>query len=149
MLEDATNMSNADAGQAQRSDGTSAAGAPRDLRLPSALIRTALSSEQSLMSWIRTSVSLYTFGISITQFFHYLADKQGGSELSGGPRRLGFALICVGMAALALGLFEYVRWNKSLKEQGLPKASLTRYPVYSALALLLIGIAALFFITVQ
>ena len=33
--------------------------APRDLRLPAALVRTALSSEQTLMSWVRTSLSLF------------------------------------------------------------------------------------------
>jgi len=148
MPEDDTNMSNADAGQTQRGGEPSAAATERDLRLPSALVRTALSSEQSLMSWIRTSISLYTFGISITKFFQYLAEE-GGSDLSAGPRRLGFGLICVGMLAMALGLIEYVRWDRSLKAQGLPKSSLTRYPVYSAIALLVIGVAALFFITVQ
>ena len=49
---------------------------PRDLRVPAALVRTALSSEQTLMSWVRTSLSLFTFGFSIAQFFCYLEQQQ-------------------------------------------------------------------------
>ena len=39
---------------------------PRDLRVPAALVRMALSSEQTLMSWVRTSLSMFTFGFSTT-----------------------------------------------------------------------------------
>ena len=82
------------------------AGSPRDLRLPAALVRTALSSEQTLMSWVRTSLSLFTFGFSITQFFHFLALKQEDPEFSAGPRRLGISLICVGILVLVLAVVD-------------------------------------------
>jgi len=116
---------------------------PRDLRIPAALVRTAFSSEQSLMSWIRTCLSLFTFGFSITQFFQYLEQKQEVIRLSAGPRRLGLALVCVGILALSLALVEHVQRIRSMKEQGLPPKTSSFLPIGSALALLAIGIAAL------
>ena len=44
----------------------------KDLRVVAALVRTAFASEQTLMSWMRTSVSLFAFGIAIVQFFQFV-----------------------------------------------------------------------------
>ena len=54
--------------------------APRDLRLPGALVRTALSSEQTLMSWVRTALSMVSFGFAIAQFFFFLEQNQGAED---------------------------------------------------------------------
>jgi putative membrane protein len=115
---------------------------PRDLRLPAALVRTALSAEQTLMSWVRTSLSLFTFGFSIAQFFQYLAG-QTEAGLSENPRRLGIALILLGILTLILAIFEHVRTIRRLKEEGLPPDSRSPLPIGSAAALLVIGITAL------
>ena len=37
-----------------------------------AVVRTAYSSERSLKAWMRTAVSLYTFGFAIAKFFDYV-----------------------------------------------------------------------------
>ena len=120
-----------------------AAKVPTDLRLRGALVRTAFSSEQTLMSWVRTSVSLFTFGFSITQFFHYLDEQQGGTPLSTGPRRLGLTLICLGILALALSMVEHIQRLRKMQEQGMPRISQYLLPIASAGAFLLIGIGAL------
>lgn len=116
---------------------------PVDLRYPAALVRTALSSEQTLMSWVRSSLSLFTFGFSITQFFYFLAQNQNDSELSAGPRRLGISLIVVGIVVLLLGLFEHLKRIRHLKEQGLPKDAGSFLPIGSTAAILTIGVVAL------
>ena len=90
----------------------------RDLRLPGALVRTALSAEQTLMSWVRTALSLFTFGFSIVQFFFYLATQQQSTELSAGPRRLGLTLIAVGIFVLLLAVAEYVQRLRRLRPAG-------------------------------
>jgi len=125
-----------------------AADAPTDLRIAAALVRTAFSSEQTLMSWVRTSVSLFTFGFSITQFFYYLETQQGGSQLPAGPRRLGLALIGVGVVALVLAIIEHVARLRQMREQGL-KMSRFLLPIGSAAVLLAIGIAALVFVALN
>ena len=116
---------------------------PEDLRLLGALVRTAFSSEQTLMSWMRTAVSLFTFGFSISQFFHYLDKQQGGAILSAGPRRLGLALICLGVLALALAMFEHLHRLRALQRLGMPKISQYLLPLGSAAIFLVIGIIAL------
>ena len=116
---------------------------PRDMRLPAALVRTALSSEQTLMSWVRTSLSLFTFGFSITQFFYYLEQQQEDSHFSAGPRRLGISLIGVGILVLILAMVEHVQRLRKMREQGLPSDSGSFLPIGSAGAILAIGIVAL------
>ena len=115
---------------------------PTDLRLLGALARTAFSSEQTLMSWIRTALSLFTFGFSISQFFRFLEQQQGISEVSAAPRQLGISLICVGIVALALATIEHVLRVRELKTRGLPKNAVSLVPVCSAAGLLVMGIAA-------
>lgn len=122
---------------------TDAAEAPRDLRLSAALVRTALSSEQTLMSWVRTSVSLFTFGFSIAKFFQYLAVEQQNTELSAGPRRLGISLICVGLLVLVLAVADHVRMIQQIRREGLPADSGSFLPLGSAVALLALGIVGL------
>jgi putative membrane protein len=116
---------------------------PRDLRLPGALVRTALSAEQTLMSWVRTALSLFTFGFSIVQFFFFLASQQESTELSAGPRRLGLTLIVVGVSVLLMAVVEYVQRLRRLREAGLPADSTSFLPLGSAAGLLVIGLAAL------
>jgi putative membrane protein len=123
-------------------ENTDTAKAPMDLRLLGSLVRTAFSSEQSLMSWTRTSVSLFTFGFSIAKFFQYLAKEQGGSQFSAGPRRMGIALICVGILALVLAMVEHVHRLRILRAQGLPRISQYLLPLGTAVGLLVIGIVA-------
>ena len=115
---------------------------PKDLRLPAALVRTALSSEQTLMSWIRTSLSLFTFGFSITQFFYYLEQQEEGVQISAGPRRMGFALVCVGIVVLLMAMVEHVLRLRKMTKQGLPANAVSFLPFGSAVALFVIGIAA-------
>jgi len=116
--------------------------APKDLRIPAALVRTFLSSEQTLMSWIRTSLSMITFGFSIAKFFNYLEERQEGSQISDAPEQLGLSLICVGILVVLLAIIEHVLRYRSMKKQGLPADSVSFLPFGSAVALLVIGIAA-------
>jgi putative membrane protein len=101
------------------------------------------------MSWIRTSVSLYTFGFAITQFFYYMARQQDSAQLSTGPRLLGLALVATGILAILLGTFEHFVRIRSLRESGLPTNVQFYLPLGSAVAFLLIGIAVLVAISVN
>lgn len=126
----------------KKAETTPDAQKPQDLRLPAALVRTALSSEQTLMSWVRTSLSLFTFGFSIAQFFQYLAG-QTEAGLSENPRRLGIALILVGIIVLIVAIVEHVQRIRRLDERGLPPDSKSFLPLGSAAAFLVIGLTAL------
>ena len=112
-----------------------------------ALVRTAFSSGRSLMSWIRTSISLYGFGFSISKFIDYLELQQQGTHFSAGLHRLGIALIFMGVVALALAIAEHWQRVRRMRKLGLPPESPVLLPVAAAGVLIGIGLATLITIT--
>jgi putative membrane protein len=72
-------------------------------------IRTRLSMERTLMSWVRTGVSLIGFGFTIVQFFQRLADMPGvqAARRPAAPRTLGLMLIGAGVIAMAISGWQY------------------------------------------
>lgn len=107
--------------------------------------RTRLAADRTLMAWIRTSVSMISFGFTIFKFFMYLRES---NVLSGqlpmyGPRNLGLGLVGLGTLLLALAILEYFVYQRSLsKRTGQP------FPLSTALIasilISFIGILALF-----
>jgi putative membrane protein len=106
-----------------------------------ALVRTSYSSERSLMAWIRTSISLYTFGFTITKFIDYLKMREPGIEFSAGLQRLGFVLICLGMIALVPAGIEHLKRIRTMKKLGLPQTSRPSLPLVTVVALIVLGVA--------
>ncbi len=109
-----------------------------------AVIRTAFSSERSLIAWVRTSASLYTFGLSLTKFFDYLENLQGETIQWKGPRRLGFVLVCMGILTIGIAIFEYIKRFYKMRQQvsqfSLPlSGTMSLLPISAAVALLAIG----------
>jgi putative membrane protein len=109
-----------------------------------ALVRTRFAAERTLMSWIRTSVSMYTFGFSISKFFRYLERQQEGTQFSDGPYRLGIALICVGILVLVPAIVQHVQRIHRAKELGMSTISGLSPTTGAAMVLFVIGIATLF-----
>src|SRR5215471_17324724 len=74
-----------------------------------AWIRTRLSVERTLMSWVRTATALIGFGFTIVQFFERMQDMQGVTPAlrPQAPRYLGLALILAGIVSLALSVWQY------------------------------------------
>jgi len=74
-------------------------------------IRTRLSVERTMMSWLRTATALIGFGFAIVQFFERL--EQTPSDRSAvfprAPVLLGLALILSGVLALVISIWQY-RW---------------------------------------
>ncbi|MHC4089183.1 MAG: YidH family protein [Planctomycetota bacterium] len=108
-----------------------------------ALIRTVYSSERSLMAWIRTSVSLYTFGFSISKFIDYLELQEKGIQFPAGFRRVGLVLIAMGIVALLFAMFDHLRRVQKMRQLGLPSTMRSFLPSGAATALVLTGIVML------
>ena len=74
-----------------------------------AWIRTRLSVERTMMSWLRTAVSLIGFGFAIVQFFERLRELPGvrPAEHPNAPQYLGLALISCGVLALVVSVWQY------------------------------------------
>ncbi len=72
-------------------------------------LRTRLSVERTMMSWIRTAVSLIGFGFAIVQFFERFQQMPGitPANFPKAPQYLGLALISCGVLALLVSIWQY------------------------------------------
>jgi len=115
-----------------------------------AWLRTRLSIERTLMSWIRTSTALIAFGFTIFQFLHRFNQTPGikPAEHPWTPWVLGLALIGTGILALIIATWEYrlgVRylWKKDFKSiAGIDERAHHTPVVAVSVVLILIGMFA-------
>jgi putative membrane protein len=110
-------------------------------------LRTRMSLERTLMSWVRTSTALIGFGFTIVQFFHsnYVNTNAVPMRHPEMPRYMGLALIAAGVLALLVALWQYrafaqYLWNKDFAALAGPAKAPVETPIFSvAICLLLIG----------
>lgn len=83
-----------------------------------ALDRTHLAHERTLMAWVRTAVSLISFGFTIYKTFQYLEDQSKGAPVRRllGPRQYAFLMIAVGLVSLLLATLQQWRYQRKLRE---------------------------------
>jgi putative membrane protein len=72
-------------------------------------LRTRMSLERTLMSWVRTATALIGFGFTIFQFFERFNQTEGVAPARhpGSIRTLALALVGIGTGALVLAILEY------------------------------------------
>jgi putative membrane protein len=75
-------------------------------------IRTRLSLERTMMSWLRTATALIGFGFALVQYLDRLQELPNTRRalLPNAPEGLGLALIGCGILALVVSLRQY-RWT--------------------------------------
>jgi putative membrane protein len=110
------------------------------------LDRNFMAAERTLMAWIRTSLSLISFGFTVGKFFDYLAAEKG-RPMRGfvvrmlGPDGIGMALVALGTFALLFALIDHRGTIKRLQGEGLEKR---RTPtIFVATILCFLGISAI------
>ena len=83
-----------------------------------ALTRTALAQERTIMASTRTSVSLISFGFTISKFFQQLRehDAIGGTGLA--SRRVGLWLVGIGTTYMLFSCIQHLFVRKGLKQEG-------------------------------
>jgi putative membrane protein len=118
--------------------------------------RTRMSADRTLMSVIRTSLALIGFGFTIYQFFRYLRETAGTTQMVpvNAARNFGLALLLLGVGMLVMGIVYHIRFMSELRAerhmmvaQRLVHGELS-YPIsmtlITAVLLLLIGLIAIF-----
>jgi putative membrane protein len=77
-----------------------------------AWLRTRLSLERTLMSWVRTATALIGFGFAIVQFYDRLQQmpEVAPARFPDAPRYLGLMLILCGIIGLFVSVLQY-RWT--------------------------------------
>jgi putative membrane protein len=86
-------------------------------------LRTRLSLERTLMSWVRTATALIAFGFTIFQFFERFNQMQGvdAAKHPGAARTIALGLIIAGTVGLIVAILEYrtmlrYLWSKEFGE---------------------------------
>ena len=69
-----------------------------------------MALERTLMAWVRTSLSMITFGFTSFKFLQALQSGGGAPLHENAPRNLGLFLILLGMGLLTLAI---VQFNKA------------------------------------
>jgi putative membrane protein len=122
--------------------------------------RTRMSADRTLMSIIRTALSMIGFGFTIYQFFRYLRQSVGATEMikEGAAHNFGIALVALGVVLLGAGIVGHIRFMLDLRtdrgqlasEHLLPEG---RFPysvtLAAALLLLLLGLLAIISMVVR
>lgn len=111
-----------------------------------ALIRTTCSSERSVLSWMRTYVSLYSFGFSISKFADFL--QQQDQATVSGLNRLGLAIILLGIVGLTFSIVEHMRRVRTMGRLGLPDTARSWLPSTAGVVLLSAGVITMIGIVV-
>ncbi len=117
-----------------------------------AWLRTRLSVERTMMSWIRTAVSLIGFGFAIVQFLERFQQMPGvkAPRFPDAARYLGLALIACGILALVVSIWQYwwtlrYLWGAGFAPlAGMTKEGLQSPVVAVTILLILIGLFAFF-----
>ncbi len=100
---------------------TASIGELAEQRTGLAIRRTIMAADRSLMAWIRTSLSLISFGFTIYKLLQEAARlaMERGEALRNdhSPRNVGLFLIGLGTIAMAIGTIEYWQTRKELLQE--------------------------------
>lgn len=108
--------------------------------LPSDLgtMRTIMAADRTLMAWIRTSLSMLSFGFTIYKFLEAMAEHDQIAH-SDSPQRVGLFLAGMGTGAIVLGTIGY--WVTLRDLQKTEEFRLGRPVLVMALIMSIAGVA--------
>jgi putative membrane protein len=101
-------------------------------------LRTVLAADRTLMAWIRTSLSMFSFGFTIYKILQSMAEA-GTIARSESPRQAGLFLAGLGTIAILLGTISYWLTLRDLQRSG--EFRLGRPVLLMATIMSLVGVA--------
>ncbi len=71
------------------------------------VMRTMMAADRTLMAWIRTSLSMFTFGYTLYKVLQEVKEIGNLDLHEAAPRNAGIMLTATGTVALIMGIIEY------------------------------------------
>lgn len=117
---------------------------PRNLTNELAKERNRAAAERTLMAWIRTSLSLISFGFGLDQIVAAIEESRGTRNpyTIGISRVVGLLFIALGVVALLLASIEHRRELRLIQRDDYVYASRRSLGLMVSIALVLIGLFA-------
>jgi putative membrane protein len=109
-------------------------------------MRTIMAADRTLMAWIRTSLSMLSFGFTIYKFLDAMAEHDQLAR-SNSPQQVGMFLAGMGTAAMVLGTWSY--WATLRDLQRVEEFRLGRPVLIMALIMSMAGVALFASITTR
>jgi putative membrane protein len=88
-------------------DNNPARNAPVHIDPDLGVMRTMMAADRTLMAWIRTSLSMFTFGYTLYKVLQEIKEIGQVEIHDAAPRNAGVLLTLAGTVALVLGILEY------------------------------------------
>lgn len=103
--------------------------------------RTIMAADRTLMAWVRTSLSMFSFGFTIYKILDTMAET-GALARSDSPRIVALVLAGIGILAIVIGTIEY--WYTLAALRQTEKFHLGRPVLIMALIMAICGLALFF-----
>lgn len=104
--------------------------------------RTVMAADRTLMAWIRTALSMFSFGFTIYKIIQGLEDGVTSLPIDLHPARAGMILSGLGVISISIGIVEYYVIVGHIRKI-MPYAH-WRYSIIIAVLILFVGIAIFF-----
>jgi len=92
------------------------------------------------MAWIRTAISLISFGFTIHKFLEYVKEREGEGLRAQGPRNLGMSLILLGTGGLLAASLQHWRLLRTLD----PEKTMLRWSLSLVTVAAIVSLIGLF-----
>jgi putative membrane protein len=109
-------------------------------------MRTIMAADRTLMAWIRTSLSMLSFGFTIYKFLDAMIEHDQLAR-SNSPQQVGMFLAGMGTAAMVLGTLSY--WTTLRDLERIEEFRIGRPALAMALIMSVAGVALFISIAIR